>query len=982
MPHRVPRKIFLTGSGIFFLFFLLWVGWLVTIQNSREDFRWVEHTHDVLDGIVALNRALGGAGAASPADGKRAEAVREVGKEIRLLIELTSDNPIQQERLRRMDGLADESLKLGLPIGPDRESAIHGIIHELETTERGLLKTRLLAVERAREISSYFSVAVLVTNSGLFLLFFFLVRRELRIGRERAAADKARAREIRDLYDKAPCGYHSLDKDGLVMSINETELVWLGRTSEEVVGKPWYEFISEASREKFRANFPKFKAQGFISDLEFELIRSDGTALTVLLNAVAVKDEQREFLFSRTTLTDLTERKRIEAELEVARDQALGLARAKAEFLANMSHEIRTPLNGIIGMTGILLDRPHSDFDHDCIETIRVSGDGLLTIINEILDYSKIEAGHIELEVVAFDPVRVFGEATELLAVEAQRKGIELIYSAAPDLPRRLLGDAGRFRQISVNLLGNAAKFTERGQVTFEVAFRRDSDTGGQLEVNVRDTGIGMAPSVVAKLFRPFEQGDETTNRRFGGTGLGLVITRRLVELMGGEIRVESEPGRGTCMRFFVPVGVAEGEREPEPNLGGNRILVVTASPALRQNMVGWLERWGAMTEAAEDPQVALKMLYGAFREKRPFDLLIADEALTEVGSGEFCRAVREDERFSKLTILLLIPFRARFSNDSFPVVDRVLTKPVKPSKLAEAIAPDRKPILAIAQGQSSALNHSDGAPRGRILIVDDDSTNRRVAGLQLARLGLESDAVADGQEALSMLATIPYRLVLMDCRMPVLDGYQATRRLRQLNSPNRDIPVVALTASAGANERDLCLEAGMNDLLLKPTRIEELSRVLDSWLKNEEPEPDEGSPRKAVADEALVDPEVFNLLIELADHDPAEFLVELLTMFRDETAHRLDALKKLRETKEFPKLRGLFHILVGSSRTIGLARLGSFCQTLETGAENGELPPADEWFPALDALVSESIAMLEQKLSEITATEVSPDEPPRASGG
>ncbi len=945
---------------MFILLAILWGGWVITLRNIRAEARWVEHAHEVLEEIAGLNVAVEASRAApavSPTEGQP-EVVRAFSNRVAGLRRLTGDNPAQQERLSRIETLAAPAT--GRAFSPEEATAIHGVVLEMDRAEHEVLIARRQAVETGRGIGLAFSGVLFLSNSGLFLLFFFLVRREFQLGRERLEADRLRAAEIEDLYEHAPCGYHSLDGAGLVLSMNATELGWLGRSREEVVGQSWLGFISEVSRRVFEANFASFKARGFVKDLEFELIRADGSTLPVLLNATAVKNDQGEFLFSRSTLTDLTDRKRIEAELEAARDQAIELARAKADFLANMSHEIRTPLNGIIGMTGVLLDRPFSDFDRGCIETIRVSGDGLLTIINEILDHSKIEAGHIELEIGDFDPVRVFGDAAELLAPEAQRKGFDLVFVASPEVPRRLRGDAGRLRQIALNLLGNAVKFTDHGEVVLGVRF-----ADNRLILEVRDTGIGMSPEVVSRLFRPFEQGGGVANWRFGGTGLGLVITRRLAELMGGALTVESEPSLGTCMTVSIPLELAREENEPEPDLYGRRILVLSGTPARLEALVNWLNHWGATTVAAMTPELGLQHLYGGFREGEPFDILFVDELLPDVGGVEFSRSIREDDRFRGLHIVLLTSFRMRFSNEEFPMVDGLLTKPVKPTKLAEVA----EKLISGPGGPVPAAMDGGVSFKGRVLVVDDDATNRKVAGLQLAKLGIESDAVANGQEALSLLAAIPYRLVLMDCRMPILDGYQATRKLRTLKSVNRSIPVIALTASAGPNERERCLEAGMTDVLLKPTRIEDLSGVLARWAGDDEP-PEVADGAEPVA-EPVVNDQAVAILVGLAQGSPTDFLAELIDVFQTEMESRIQRLTEINGSPDQVQREHLLHLMVGSSRTLGLIKLGAFCQKLESLAVGGDFPAPADWVTELEDLVAESVARLREKLSELNPSEV-----------
>lgn len=787
--------------------------------------------------------------------------------------------------------------------------------------------------------------------------------------------------ELLDLYNHVPSGFHSLDADGRILWVNDTELAMMGRARDEVMGHHWCNFISTASRDRFEQDFQKFKHGGNLRDLELELVRPDGTVLPVLVSSRAIFNENQVFQFSRTSVTDLTDRKRIEAELEKARDEALEATRLKSEFLANMSHEIRTPLNGIIGMTGLLLDRPLSEIEREYIETIRISGDALLTIINEILDFSKIEAGKLELEEGTIDPARIIGEVTELLAVEAQQKGVELIFAPSPQLPPTLVGDAGKLRQVFTNLIGNAIKFTERGTVLVSVEYLDTGTEACALIARIKDSGIGIPEKHLRRLFQPFAQADNSMSRRFGGTGLGLVITKKLVDLMHGTIRVDSEVGLGTEVQVLLPLEkhetVLEDALENEPPPPGLHILIAAESVLLRNVLREWLHTWGAHVTEVADAAAALQALYGGIRNFQPFEVVLVDDRIPEVGGSELCRSIREDERFGKLKIIFLTPFKTRIYPENMEFTDVVLTKPVRPVNLLRAFRSTRKRspnhhVPVVARASDTLLKHFDkGSGRNRILVVDDNSINRKVVGLQLEKLGFESDTVADGQEAVAMLSTIPYRLVLMDCMMPVLDGYEATRRIREIESPNQTVPIIALTASVQASERDRCLAAGMDDLLQKPLRIEELSTMLDRWF---EKKPGPGSP-DAVRNEKkdappLGDAESLKQLLSLVNGPKLPFYRELTTVFKTETKERIRRLKSPELAGDHEGLANLLHSIAGSSQTLGFVLMARTSSSLESRLRIGEeLPGADD-IAGLEAIFEETVHLIHTQLDQLQQDE------------
>ncbi|MEQ1893693.1 MAG: response regulator [Planctomycetota bacterium] len=532
------------------------------------------------------------------------------------------------------------------------------------------------------------------------------------------------------------------------------------------------------------------------------------------------------------------ERRRTLGELVEARNRALDAARLKSEFLANMSHEIRTPMNGVIGMIELLLDTPLSHAQRDCAETVRRSGEGLLTVLNDILDFSKIEAGKLQFEQADFDLRTTVEEAVELLAEAAHKKRLELGVLFRNGVPETLVGDACRLRQILVNLVGNAVKFTEQGEVFVTVARVADGPGCATVRFEVRDTGIGIGPETRERLFQSFTQADGSTTRRYGGTGLGLAISRQLAERMGGTIGVESTPGRGSTFWFTVvlPIGETPMPAVAGAALRGLRALCVDDHETNLQILRHQLGSLGMLVDCAPNAESALVQLVTAAAQGQPFELAVVDRMMPAVDGLGLVRRIRADPDLAGLRILMLSSYDIAGARDESLVagVELCLTKPVRQQAMHRALAQlmGRTDLAETLPPALPAKAAGDG-PRAhrRVLLAEDNPVNQVVAQRMLERLGCRVECVPDGRRALARLAEGRFDLVFMDVQMPELDGYEATRalRARERFSGERTI-VVALTANAMEGDREKALASGMDDHLTKPLKLERLQQALERW--------------------------------------------------------------------------------------------------------------------------------------------------------
>lgn len=632
-------------------------------------------------------------------------------------------------------------------------------------------------------------------------------------------------------------------------------------------------------------------------------------------------------------------RRDVERELEQARNLAELGNRAKGEFLANASHEIRTHINGLLGMLSLLEDGQMEGEQLEYVEMAHASGDVLLALINDLLDYSKIEAGQLQIEAVDFDLDRLTSELSDLFGVRARATGLVLETEVDVGLPRTLCGDVVRIRQVLSNLLDNALKFTSEGRVVLRVSSAATADGRVPVRFEIEDTGIGFDPDKRDLLFAPFAQADGSITRRYGGTGLGLAICAQLVRLLGGEIDVDGAPGLGTRFWFTIPLQPAQGAGArggdtARDSLEGLRVLVVDDSAVSRAYLRSLLEAWRVDCEAVASGNEALERLRrAAEREAQPFELVILDRLMPEMDGLELAERIGGDPLLGAPHLVMVTRYGGSVAADEAlrSGISGYLNKPVSQSQLFDTLVR----VTGVQTRLRQTAPEQVQAQHMRILVVEDNLVNQKVAAGMLRKLGYQAEAVADGQQALAAIERTRYDLVLMDCQMPVMDGYSATSEIRAREQGERRVPIVAMTAHALGGEREKCLAVGMDDYLAKPVRIADLKQKVDYWCSIAQvsatdrvtaPAP---TPSPAV-DEEAVDRTTLNQLREIMGDE----LGELIDAYLDDTAQRLDELQLALDGQP-EVLATVAHTLKGSSANVGARRFAECCATLHRQASN-----------------------------------------------
>ena len=650
--------------------------------------------------------------------------------------------------------------------------------------------------------------------------------------------------------------------------------------------------------------------------------------------------------------------KRAEGVMREARDLAERVARARSAFLANMSHEIRTPMNAVLGFVELILDTELTQEQRRALELVRSSSEALLMILNDILDYSKIEADHLELEAIPFDVSKVVHATASLLAVRARERHLELLAEVTPEVPRAVRGDPTRLRQVLMNLIGNAIKFTEQGEVVVSVTTALAADDVVQLRFAIRDTGIGIAPEHLGSVFREFTQADSTMTRRYGGTGLGLAISQRLVRLMGGEITVTSEVGRGSEFSFTLPfpAEVAAPRAAGLATLGGRRMLIVDDNQTNRRILRDMLATEGIKVDEASTAGEGLEAIRGAAKKHAPYDLAILDVQMPDMDGFQLATAVRADRGLARTRLLMLTSAGQRGDGERCRElgIRGYLTKPMSRADLLEALGT----VLAGPEETTTpevVTRHTIAESRRavRVLLAEDNLVNQQVAVAMLVKRGHEVHVAGNGREAVDAITQREYDVVLMDIQMPEMDGFEATHAIRALPK-GKDLPIVGLTAHALSGERERCLSHGMTDYLAKPFKAHELFALVEGTAEPKRPAP---QPLTAAPP---VDLEGFRATLREAGAESA--LYSIIDTFVRQAPDRLAALAGAVASGTGTEIAKAAHVYRGAAATIGARELAELLERVETTARAGDIEQAQEAFEGLSPIAHDVTDYLRQQ--------------------
>ena len=729
-----------------------------------------------------------------------------------------------------------------------------------------------------------------------------------------------------------------------VLNVNQATLSLYKADTKDLIYQGLNRILGPDSLETFKQELIALAGGHQHFTAEIKQATMDGESLDVLMRLSVAPNYEDTWEEVFISIQDISERKAMEENLRQAKEAAEMAAVAKSEFLATMSHEIRTPMNGVIGMTGLLMDTPLTNEQYEYVETVRISGESLLTIINDILDFSKIESGRMELEKQPFNLRRCVEDALDLLSTKAFKKGLELLGSIEAGVPEYILGDVTRTRQILVNLIGNAVKFTEQGEVVVSVQTVPAQED--RLLFKVRDTGIGIPQNRLNRLFKSFSQVDSSTTRQYGGTGLGLAISKQLSELMGGTMWVESEEGKGSTFFFEIQASAVESQEVDShkvydvSRLQGKRVLIVDDNPTNCRILSLQCRNWRIESLAVQSGDEALDHL----REGERFDLGILDMQMPDMDGVELAVAMRSLETATEMPLIMLSSVgkpKHRQTDLAIANFKIFLSKPVKQFNLframSEALGTAETKLNLSAMKTEVGIDHDLGIRIPlRILIAEDNPVNQKLALRVLEKMGYRADAVGNGLEVIESLARQLYDVVFMDVQMPEMDGLEATRRIRENFAEDDQPRIVAMTANAMMGDRDVCFEAGMDDYISKPIRFGEIQNVLERCESLQQGEDvEQGQTSDSGDAQPALDPETLD---SLGNELGQEILVELSQLFLEEAEKIVADIHKADEKSDAEGLRAAAHSLKGASLNMGAKPLADICKIIEQRARDGEM--------------------------------------------
>ena len=851
--------------------------------------------------------------------------------------------------------------------GPETDPVIVDRIGAALTEGRGIKEEIVNYDKSGRQYWIELDIQPLFDENGE-LINFIAVENDVT---ERKEAEEA-LRQFKITLDQTHDAVFIFDQETLALTyVNQGAIDQVGYTREELLALRPIDIKPDHTEESFRQMAAPLIAEE-INELSFETVHQhkDGRRIPVDILLQFVRHEKAPPRFV-AVVRDITEKKRISLELEKARDEAEKAARAKSEFLANMSHEIRTPMNAILGMAHLLAGSELTMYQEDFVSKIQSAGQSLLAIINDILDFSKIEAGLLKIEAIPFDLDGVLGGISDMVAVKAQEKGLELLFHSAEDVPMRLVGDPLRLGQVLTNLVNNAVKFTENGEIVVGITRKKTNSEGIKLHFTVRDTGIGMTSDQVETLFRPFTQADTSTTRRFGGTGLGLAICRQLLDLMGGDIWVESRPDQGSTFHFVVDFDqVSDDEavrRAPSPDLRGMRVLVADDNATFREIIKKILESFTFNVVLASNGREAVDILEREMESGRPVNLVLMDWSMPEMDGLEASRRIKTNKRLSNIpTIIMVTSFgREEIMKKAEKVgLDGFLIKPINRSLLFDTIMgtfglrPNPREDQGIdAAGAGASRADLRGA---RVLLVEDNPINRDLAVKLLEMAGVEVTTADNGRMAVDVLAGRDFDAVLMDIQMPVMDGYEATRIIRSREVGGRRLPIIAMTANVMESDRQRARESGVDDQVDKPITPALLYSTLAKWI----------APRTGLSGRAASgrnNPAAAAELPSLPHLDTKSALDRwdnnrdlyhwALQRFANEQADAVDLIIEAMAGDDRELALRLVHNLKGLAGTIGASRLAEAARNIENRLPSTSKPVSDDDIRYLRLQMNQTLA-------------------------
>jgi PAS domain S-box-containing protein len=763
--------------------------------------------------------------------------------------------------------------------------------------------------------------------------------------------------KFRSLGDSSPDGIFLADTAGQWIYCNSQWLQMSGLGVDDSLGIGWTRAIHEEDKTRVLEEWSRclFDRREFCQ--EFRLISAGGQILWVSCHTALIRyegGEKTETGGYAGTFQDVSQYKAVEEELRRAKTDAEAAVKAKGEFLAKMSHEIRTPMNGVIGMTNLLMDTDMTNQQREYAETIRRSAESLLLLINDVLDFSKVEAKRLIFETIDFNLQETIEGALELLAETAQAKSIELAGFVLADVPVQLRGDPGRLRQVFVNLVSNAVKFTEFGEVIVSVANLAETETHVDLRFEVRDTGIGIPPEVQPRLFQVFSQADSSTTRRYGGTGLGLAISKQLIEMMGGQIGFTSVANQGSTFWFTVRLEKQHTKSKTKlaaASLADLRVLIVDDNETNRRILEDQIGVWGIHASSASGAQDALEKLQDS--SQRPYDVVLLDMHMPGMNGITLAKVIKADSKLAGTRLIMLTSLGQLMDDHQLAKagISACLVKPVKQGRLYECLTGNTAPAHLANEGQP-ALSGPELPPDLKILLAEDNVINQKVAVAQLRKLGFAPEVANNGLEAVEAMRRGQFDVILMDCQMPQMDGYEASQQIRQREQAEHLKPVyiIAMTANAMQGDREKCLQASMNDYLSKPVKDTELRAALHRCcaarvVELEETRADIKAESNGLAEipnsDALVDLE----RLEAAANEDPKMLEELVELYFAQATDLMNGLRGAINSGSAKDVNHFAHKLVGASLACGMSAMVLPLRELERRGKDGNLGDAEAVF-------------------------------------